>query len=154
MPTLTRTNPQHAAYISLVNKLDKELAVFDGEDHAFYDQFNKSDDIKCVVILFDEGTAVSCGAVKELDKTTMEVKRMYTPPSFRKKGFASKVLTELERWACELGYKKCVLETGSKQEAAIRMYEKSGYRRVENYGQYANVENSRCYEKKLGTAKL
>jgi GNAT superfamily N-acetyltransferase len=60
------------------------------------------------------------------------------------------VLAELETWAAELGCSKCVLETGGKQPEAIRLYEKSGYKRIPNYGQYVGVENSICFEKSLG----
>ena len=36
------------------------------------------------------------------------------------------------------------LETGRKQPEAIALYQKSGYRLTENYGQYVGVENSVC----------
>ncbi len=79
----------------------------------------------------------------------MEVKRMYTVPTHRGKGLASQVLNELEKWAGELSYKSCLLETGIKQPEAIRLYQKNGYRIIPNYGQYAGVENSVCFEKHL-----
>jgi putative acetyltransferase len=59
------------------------------------------------------------------------------------------VLSELESWAAELGYPKCVLETGKRQPEAIALYEKQGYQRIPNYGQYIGVENSVCFEKVL-----
>ena len=74
---------------------------------------------------------------------------MFTSDSHRGKGFATQVLTELERWALELGYSKCVLETGKRLPDAVRLYEKSGYRQIPNYGQYIQMENSICFEKKL-----
>ena len=72
---------------------------------------------------------------------------MYVPLNRRGQGIASLVLKELEKWAKELGYKKCILETGLKQPEAIRLYEKNGYKSIPNYGQYSGVENSVCYEK-------
>jgi GNAT superfamily N-acetyltransferase len=77
----------------------------------------------------------------------MEVKRMYVLPNNRGKGIATTLLWELEKWALELGYMKCVLETGKRQPEAISLYEKSGYQRIPNYGQYKGVENSICFEK-------
>ena len=74
---------------------------------------------------------------------------MYTPPESRGKGVASKVLTELETWAAEMSYEKCILETGKKQPEAIGLYKKNGYMLIPNYGQYAEVENSVCFEKLL-----
>ena len=79
----------------------------------------------------------------------MEIKRMYTSPESRGKGIASSVLSELEGWASELSYEKCILETGKKQPEAIGLYEKNGYKTIPNYGQYAGIENSLCFEKHL-----
>jgi len=42
-----------------------------------------------------------------------------------------------------------MLETGKRQPEAIELYKKSGYKLTPNYGQYAGVENSLCFEKKL-----
>jgi GNAT superfamily N-acetyltransferase len=64
-------------------------------------------------------------------------------------GIASKILTNLENWAEELSYKKCILETGKKQPEAIALYLKNDYTVIPNYGHYASVENSLCFEKKL-----
>ncbi|SIT88092.1 GNAT family N-acetyltransferase [Pontibacter indicus] len=79
----------------------------------------------------------------------MEVKRMYVLPEGRNQGIASKVLAELEAWAQELAYARCILETGLKQPEAIGLYQKSGYQQIPNYAQYAGVENSVCFEKVL-----
>jgi GNAT superfamily N-acetyltransferase len=79
----------------------------------------------------------------------MEVKRMFTLPEYRKKGVATAILTELEKWSKELGYEKCILETGKRQPEAIDLYMSQGYRSTPNYGQYVGVENSVCFEKLL-----
>lgn len=80
----------------------------------------------------------------------MEVKRMFVHPSHRGKGTAQAVLAELERWAKDLHYPSCVLETGKRQPEAIGLYQKSGYALIPNYGQYIGVENSVCMQKQLG----
>ena len=105
--------------------------------------------MKTVVVAFDNDQPVACGAIREFDKDSMEVKRMYTLPSHRGKGIAKLVLQELERWTLELGYAKCILETGKRQPEAIQLYEKSGYQSIPNYGKYLNVENSVCFQKQL-----
>jgi len=133
----------------LVKQLDAYLAEKDGRDHAFYDQYNKLDKIKYVVVAYENDQPVACGAIKEYDANTMEVKRMFTLPECRGKGVATKVLTELEKWAAELGYKKCMLETGKRQPEAIALYKKSGYKSIPNYGQYIAMDNSVCFEKKM-----
>lgn len=144
---ILRTTPANKAYLELTKRLDAELAVTDGDDHAFYDQFNKSDQIKYVIVLYEGEEPMGCGAIKEYDPEIMEVKRMFVREKSRGKGYASRILKELETWTKELGYQKCILETGINQPDAIALYKKSGYHIIPNYGQYAGVKNSFCFEK-------
>ena len=135
--------------MELVKELDSDLKIRDGEEHVFYAQFNKTDKINYVVVAYEEDIPVGCGALKEYSTDIMEVKRMLVRIDKRGKGIASRMLHELEIWSKELGYKKCVLETGKKQPEAIRLYEKNQYAIIPNYGQYKGVENSVCFEKEL-----
>lgn len=148
--SLKRTDSNSADFRSLVHDLDRELAIRDGDDYSFYAQFNKLDAIKHVVVAYDGETPAGCGAIKKFTDGAWEVKRMFVPAEMRGKGVAGHVLAELEKWAGELGAVRCVLETGLKQPEAVRLYEKSGYRSIPNYGQYVGVENSVCFEKELG----
>ena len=149
MIKIIRTDSYNKDFIDLVKSLDTDLAQRDGNDHSFYAQFNKIDKIKYVVVAYENSKPAGCGAIKEYAPKTMEIKRMYTSPESRGKGIATKVLTELEKWAIELSYEKCVLETGKRQPEAIGLYKKNGYRLVPNYGQYAGIENSVCFEKDI-----
>lgn len=149
MVEIVRTNSKNNDFKALVQLLDADLAERDGEDHAFYHQFNKIQNIAYAIVLYENGKAHGCGAIKEIDSKVMEVKRMFTLPESRGKGYASSILTELELWAAEMGYEKCVLETGKKQPEAIQLYKKNKYKVIPNYGQYAGIENSVCFEKVL-----
>jgi putative acetyltransferase len=149
MITLTRTDSDNPDFTGLVRSLDADLAEKDGKDHSFYAQFNKVDKIKHIVVAYENDQPIGCGAIKEFVPCTMEVKRMYTVPASRGKGIATRILTELETWAAELGCEKCVLETGKRQPDAIGLYKKNGYTPIPNYGQYAGVENSVCFEKQM-----
>lgn len=151
MIQLLRTNSSNKDFIELVRHLDAELAQRDGSEHSFYAQFNSIDHLKNVVVAYQEEIPVACGAIKPFNDDCMEVKRMFTRAENRGKGVAGKVLAELEIWAKELGYQKCVLETGKRQPEAIALYERNGYRRIANYGQYAGIENSVCFEKVVGS---
>ncbi|HTE25025.1 GNAT family N-acetyltransferase [Flavitalea sp.] len=149
MLTIKRTSSADPDFIELVKLLDADLAIRDGADHAFYSQFNKIDKIKHVIVAYDIDVPIACGAIKEYSPTAMEVKRMFTSPEYRGKGAAIFILTELETWAREMSYTSCVLETGNKQPEAIALYHKTGYHIIPNYGQYAGIENSICFEKKF-----
>ncbi len=149
MLTLVRTDSGNPHFIELVKQLDADLAEKDGADHSFYAQYNTIAAIRNVIIAYEHDTPVACGAIKEYNMHTMEVKRMYTLPAYRGQGIAGTILDALEKWAAELSFKKCILETGKRQPDAIGLYKKKGYNIIPNYGQYAGVDNSLCFEKKL-----
>ncbi|HRI33367.1 MAG TPA: GNAT family N-acetyltransferase [Saprospiraceae bacterium] len=146
---LIRTNNHHEDFKLLVIELDKELKIGDGDDHTFYAQYNKSDNIKYVLVAYDQELPIACGAIKEYDQGTMEIKRMFVRPGYRNQGLASLILKSLELWCQELHYTQCILETGINQPEAIRLYEKNNYTKIPNYGPYINVENSLCFLKVL-----
>ena len=147
---ITRTNSQNTDFINLVKELDAHLKITDGDDHEFYNQFNNIDVIKHVLMVYKDKKAVGCGAIKHFDVEAVEVKRMFVTANFRGKGIAANILLELEKWAKELGYKKCILETGERQVEAVKLYHKSNYKRMSiNYGQYKGIINSLCFEKKI-----
>ncbi|MDU8887283.1 GNAT family N-acetyltransferase [Yeosuana sp. MJ-SS3] len=149
MLVLKRTNSEHPDFINLVKLLDAYLCIVDGEDHAFYSQYNKIDLLNHVVVAYSNDLPVGCGSFKQFNKETVEIKRMYVVPDFREKGVAKKILTELELWAKELNTKKCVLETGKRQVEAVSFYKKNKYSLIPNFGPYIDVDNSLCFVKEL-----
>ncbi len=149
MINLLRTDFQNQDFIALVRLLDADLRVRDGDQHAFYSQFNQIDNIRHVLVAYEADRPVGCGALKAYAPGILEIKRMFVLPEHRGKGVATQILQALEQWAAELSCTKCVLETGKNQPEAIALYYKNEYRRIPNYGQYAEAEDSLCFEKIL-----
>lgn len=149
MIQLKRSDWRDPDFQQLVAQLDAYLSIIDGDEHAFYTQFNGIDHLQYTVVAYQGEQAVGCGAMKTYGERAMEIKRMFVDPQVRSQGVASMVLQELEAWANELSCPSCVLETGVKQADAVRLYEKNGYQRIPNYGQYQGIENSVCFEKWL-----
>lgn len=108
-------------------------------------------------------SAVGCVAIRKrsnipglpLGTRAGELKRMYVTQTSRGNGLAQGLLEAAEKYAKEeLGLQKLVLETGCRQHAAIKLYERNGWKKIPTYGEYvgASVEEggvSLCYEKKL-----
>jgi putative acetyltransferase len=144
-----RTDSTNLDFQSLVKSLDADLRIRDGEEHAFFAQFNKIDLIKHVIVAYKDDIPVGCGAIKTYQDNIMEVKRMFVVPNLRGKGIATSILLELENWAKELTCRlRLILETGKKQPEAIALISKEQLSRViDNFGQYAGVDSSVCFEK-------
>jgi len=80
---LYRTNSEDNDFINLVFKLDEYLHIIDGDKHPFFAQFNKLDSIKNAIVAYEDKVPAGCGAIKQYNEDTMEVKRMYVKPEAR-----------------------------------------------------------------------
>jgi GNAT superfamily N-acetyltransferase len=96
-----------------------------------------------------DGQPAGCGGVKLVGRDYGELKRMYVRPPFRGSGFGLKLLDHLAGHARAHGVALLPLETGIHQQAAIRLYERAGFRRIPPFGPYTNDPLSLCYEKQL-----
>ena len=152
MLSALRTDSLNKDFVHLVTLLDADLANRDGEENIFYAQFNGIASLKHCIVRYENNIAVGCGALKSFDHNSMEIKRMYVLEGYRRKGIASGLLSELEKWAKELGYKTCVLETGLRQPEAIALYKKNNYVPISNYPPYEQIANSVCFSKLLPPA--
>lgn len=146
---IKRTTSDNIDFQKLIVLLDEVLRIKDGEDHTFYAQYDTLDKINHVVVCYKETVAIGCGAFKDYDSNSVEIKRMFVHPDYRGKGIASAVLKELEIWAKENNYHNCILETGKNNPEAIALYHKSGYEIIPNYDQYENIDTSVCLKKHL-----
>jgi GNAT superfamily N-acetyltransferase len=146
---LTRTDSSSPDFQSLVKLLNAELKAYDGDDHDFYMQYNKIENIKHVILAYSDNVPIGCGTIKEYSNDTAEVKRMYVNTDARGLGIGKEILSGLEAWAKELGYKYMILETGKRQTAAVALYKNSGYEVIPNYGQYEKIDNSVCFRKEI-----
>ena len=137
---------------ALIASLDAELGALYPPEQRFGPNFN-AEQIEggrgTFLIARHGGRAVACGAIRLLDETTAEVKRMYSEPAVRGTGVGRSVLDKLEVAARGLGVRRLVLETGVYQHAAIALYTRTGFTQVDCWGEYASAPTSVCYEKNL-----
>jgi GNAT superfamily N-acetyltransferase len=136
MIDIIRTDSDNPDFIELVKSLDSYLAIIDGDDHSFYNQFNKTSNLKQVVIAYENGKPMGCGAIREFAPAIMEIKRMYTMPESRNKGIASGILTELENWAFELSCKKMHIRNREKANGSNQSLQKE---RIQTYSKLRTV---------------
>ncbi len=75
------------------------------------------------------------------------MKRVYVSLEYRNRGVAKIIVKEIQKLAIESNIKNIILQTGSRQKAAVNLYESMGYKLTENYGPYVNDSNSICMKK-------
>ena len=136
----------------LIGRLDEELSATypeEGATHFRLDAGELAPGRGAFLLAREDGVAVACGAIRRIGAGEAELKRMFTVPEARGRGWAARVLGELEAVARELGVRTVKLETGTRQGEAIRLYERAGYRRIEPWGEYLDSPLSICMAKTL-----
>lgn len=89
-----------------------------------------------------EGALVGCAALLRHQDGTGELKSMFIRPAARGRGLSKILLDAVETKARELKLSRIDLETGPQSHAALRLYEKAGYRSCGPFAQYKNDPHS------------
>jgi GNAT superfamily N-acetyltransferase len=131
----------------MIEKLSKTLETITGSsgEKSFKPEDVTVERSVFVVAYNDELEAVGCGAIRQIDDTTAEVKRMFAKT--KGDGVGTEILNYLENKAKGLGYSALRLETRLINKRAVAFYEKRGYSCIPNYGKYVNRPEAVCFEK-------
>jgi putative acetyltransferase len=144
-----RVDPSSEEALKFTEKLFEELdSMYEqGESEEFKEENNEFD--LFIMAYSDKEEAVACGALRPLDETTAEIKRMFVLKKHRGSGYSKLVLYELEAIAKDKGFKRLVLKTGVMQTEAINLYKQNGFTRAECFGKYVGDPESLCFEKMI-----
>lgn len=155
---LIYTDAKDKVFKELCKQLDQYLNNTNGEQqNTIYDQYNHTDDLHCVVLVYDNETPVACVGIKAYVSLTdekdlmnsVEIKRMFVQPNYRGQGLAKTMIEALEAKAKTDGFTKMILETGVRMSGAIGLYTSCGYQKINNYGSYKELGDSVCMSKNL-----
>jgi len=138
---------------ALISALNAELTATypePGATHFGLDEAEVSGGRGAFLVAYLGGAPVGCGAVRLVDAETGELKRMYVSPDVRGKGVGRRLVAALEAEARALGARRLVLETGTRQTAALALYRATGFDPIPLYGEYEqSPETSVCLGKDL-----
>jgi len=148
---------QHEALTSsvatrLIHALNAELSGLypePGATHFRLDPAEVANDRGAFLVAWADGEPLGCGAVRRLEETSAELKRMYVAPLARGRGIGRALLTQLEHEARRLGAKRLLLETGIRQQAALALYRDAGFVVIPAFGEYVDSPTSVCMGKDL-----
>ncbi len=134
----------------LIDELDAGFLELYPPEHMFGLHPNEERDPALHFFVIERSDSVlGCGALRVLDDSYAELKRMYVRPEYRGQGVARKLITRLEHTARALGITCVRLETGPEQIEALGLYRSEGYTDIPPYGEYIGSPVSVCMEKKL-----
>lgn len=145
---ITAERPDTPDATALINELQTHLeSYYPPESRHGFSVQKLIDQQVAFFVLRAGGRPAGCGGILLVGRDYGELKRMYVRPDYRGAGFGNMLIDHLAGHALAHGVTRLRLETGIHQEAAIRLYERCGFRRVPPFGPYTADPLSRCYEK-------
>lgn len=79
---------------------------------------------------------VAIGGYRKLTDSTGQIRRMRVHPEYRRKGYATKILEELEKVAQSNGMKELRIKTSIQQKMAQNLYRKHGFKKMKTKKEY------------------
>jgi putative acetyltransferase len=150
--TIQKEDLLSATAEKIINALNQELTERYPEDGANHFRLD-ADEVKegrgAFYIAYVNTEPIGCGAIRLIDSTTAEIKRMYVARRVRGFGIGTKILMVLEAEAIRLGANRVVLETGERQPEALTLYTKAGFFRIPSFGEYVSSPLSVCMGKNI-----
>jgi len=133
----------------LLNELNERLVSIIGNNGtAHVNPADFSGERAAFLIGYENDLPLCCAGIREMDRHTGEIKRVYARPN--QIGAGAQLMREAERWAAAHGYSRLVLECRTGNPHAIAFYGRNGYAVCENYPPYVGVGNAVCMEKRIG----
>lgn len=87
----------------------------------------------CLVLVYENNIAIGCAAIREFERGTAELKRMYLNPCYRGKGVSKQLLQLMFDKAVELGYTAMRLDTLPQMKEAQHLYRQFGFKEIDSY---------------------
>ena len=107
----------------------------------------RSDNITVWSVWTNDGVLTGCGALKQLNDYSAEIKSMRTHRDHLRKGVAATLLQHIIEASRKRGYTKLSLETGTSADfsAAIGLYKKYGFQKGGAFASYNESPHNQFY---------
>ena len=156
-----RLTPEHDAALATLIRANLKAHALDIPGTAYFDAmldhlsgFYSADPARrAYFILMDDGRLVGGIGLAEIDlfENCAELQKLYLDDSVKGRGLGYRLIEKVEDAARALGYDRMYLETHTNLQAAIHIYEKSGYALIDRPEAVVHSTMNRFYLKELGT---
>lgn len=135
---------QISAAKNVIATVCQEIWSIDPEElFSRWDSMPDIDDFAChylgnsgtFLVLMDGNTVIGTGAVRALDATTGELKRMWLLKDYRGRGLGKTLVLRLVDFARQAGYERLRLDVfdPERQATAIALYQRLGFHFIDRY---------------------
>ena len=139
--------PESRDFRALAAELDAYYFSIVGDIQNRYAHVNRPENMQALAVVYDGQMPVAIGAWKRIDEKTVEIKRIYVRPAYRRQGVASALISALEDHGAQAGAVQFILETARNTDSSHQLYLSLGYKIIDYYGSPAGAENCLCFYK-------
>jgi len=126
--SIAQEDPRQPEVVALIEALDDfSKSLYPATSNHLLDVAELAKPDVVFFVARQEGRAIGCGAVRLLDATHGEIKRMYVPHEARGRGLGWVLLDTIEAEARKRGIRRLSLETGIHNLQAVHLYRRAGY---------------------------
>ena len=86
-----------------------------------------------LLLALNDGQPAGCVALRAIDETTCEMKRLYVKPQFRGLGLGTSLAERVIHEALKVGYRKMLLDTLPTMTQARKLYAQLGFQETHPY---------------------
>lgn len=149
---LKETVNENPDFLMLCGELDEFLnqAIGGEKKREKYKKFNHADTMDYVVVVYDNGEPVGCGALRKYSEREIEIKRVFVREASRGQHIGGMILEALLLQAEKMSFQRMILETGVFLSASVCLYQQYGFEETENYGPYRDMPESLCMGRDIG----
>ncbi|MEN8244304.1 MAG: GNAT family N-acetyltransferase [Thermodesulfobacteriota bacterium] len=143
-------DPRSPAISRMITDLDAfQASLYPPESNHLVDVQKLAGKAYYFIAAMDHGQPKAIASFKRTAGGYAEIKRLYVPKEYRGLKLASRLMDAMEKTARQEGFGEVRLETGIHQQAAIALYEKRGYEKIDPFGSYKEDPLSVFMGKKL-----
>ena len=139
--------------IEIAKELFVEYSHIQGAESCFVSFDKELNDLTgyysggAIIIGYEEGKPVACVAIRKIDDTTCEGKRLFIKPEYRGKGYARIMLKAMTDKASELGFKELRFTTKPDVMAiGYGLYKRMGYEELSEEKGIVSMRINLCME--------
>lgn len=119
------------------------------ENRKSFIPYNISASIQDVLVAYIDDVPVACSGLKKYSESYIEIKRVWVEPEYRGHHIATDMMKIIEEKAKRQGFRRAILQTREIMNDAVKLYEKLGYYRINNYPPYDKLDGAICFSKEL-----
>ena len=140
---------ERAADMRLVREMLEEYGRATNVDLSFQDFDHELASLPYeydpILVARSDGEAAGCVALRKIDDTTCEMKRLYVRPSFRGRDIGRSLAVAIIAEAKQKGFVRMRLDTLPAMQSAMSLYESLGFKDIAPY-RFNPVKGSRFME--------